>query len=124
VPVTTEPGILNLSPMPRRQWKAGKLHIKTWFADGRFTSRGGQRKGTGRNIDAHLRPFFTTKPVGEGTGLGLAITHQDYQKHGGEIHVDHASEKVPASTSKLPIAPAIVPHQRAVLEACITQEKS
>ena len=97
----------------------GKLHIKTWFADGAVhISVADNGKGIPEEILTRIfDPFFTTKPVGEGTGLGLAITHQIIQKHGGEIHVDSRVGEGACFHIKLPIAPAIVPHQRAVLEA-------
>ena len=34
---------------------------------------------------AHLRPFFTTKPVGKGTGLGLSISYGIVEQHGGRL---------------------------------------
>lgn len=97
----------------------GKLYIRTWAAeDSVHVSVTDNGKGIPEEILTRIfDPFFTTKPVGEGTGLGLAITHQIIQKHGGEIHVDSRVGEGTCFHIKLPLSPAMIPHQPAVLEA-------
>lgn len=38
-----------------------------------------------------MRPFFSTKGIGEGTGLGLSISHGIIKRHGGDLVVDQQS---------------------------------
>lgn len=46
-------------------------------------------KGIPKDVAKHImRPFFTTKAIGEGTGLGLSISHGIVKKHGGDLFVD------------------------------------
>ncbi|MEZ4445663.1 MAG: ATP-binding protein [Polyangiaceae bacterium] len=42
--------------------------------------------------DDILRPFFTTKPVGEATGLGLSVAHQILRRQGGEIALEQGAQ--------------------------------
>ncbi|NQZ02351.1 MAG: hypothetical protein HRT45_16965 [Bdellovibrionales bacterium] len=39
-----------------------------------------------------LKPFFTTKPIGQGTGLGLSISHGIVRRHGGNLWLDTKSK--------------------------------
>lgn len=49
-------------------------------------------KGIPADVRGHiLRPFFTTKPVGEGTGLGLSISKSIVSSHRGEFFYDESS---------------------------------
>jgi len=46
--------------------------------------------GVGMNVKVQkeaLKPFFTTRPLGEGTGLGLFIANWIVEKHGGKIEI-------------------------------------
>ncbi|MBL8952833.1 MAG: response regulator [Myxococcaceae bacterium] len=61
--------------------------------------RHGRRRQT-----PHLRPFFTTKPIGEGSGLGLAICHGIVTAHGGDIAVDSEPGKGSTFTLTFPVA--------------------
>ena len=40
--------------------------------------------------DKLMKPFFTTKPVGEGTGLGLSISLNIARDHGGTFELDRS----------------------------------
>lgn len=41
--------------------------------------------------DKILKPFFTTKPVGQGTGLGLSITKSILDDHQGKLTLDESA---------------------------------
>ncbi|MCF8060018.1 MAG: GHKL domain-containing protein [Bacteriovoracaceae bacterium] len=39
-----------------------------------------------------LKPFFTTKPVGEGTGLGLSVAAEIIKNHNGQLSIEESLE--------------------------------
>lgn len=42
--------------------------------------------------DKIMKPFFTTKPVGQGTGLGLSISKNIIEEHNGSFYIDENSQ--------------------------------
>lgn len=53
--------------------------------------------------DKVIKPFFTTKPLGEGTGLGLSVSHKIIKNHGGKIIIDSIEEEFTKMTILLPV---------------------
>ena len=45
-------------------------------------------------VDKIFQPFFTTKATGQATGLGLSLAYDIIKAHGGELYLEHHSNKV------------------------------
>ena len=50
-----------------------------------------------------IKPFFTTRRMGEGAGLGLFIANWVAEEHGGKIDVQSKKGEGTVFTVKLPI---------------------
>ena len=51
-----------------------------------------------------MKPFITTKPVGQGTGLGLSICNDIVNNHGGVINIDSRQGEYTKFLIDLPVA--------------------
>jgi len=51
-----------------------------------------------------MKPFITTKPVGQGTGLGLSICNDIVNNHGGVINIDSRQGEYTKVLIDLPVA--------------------
>jgi signal transduction histidine kinase len=51
-----------------------------------------------------MKPFMTTKPVGQGTGLGLSICNDIVNNHGGVINIDSEPNNYTKVLIDLPVA--------------------
>jgi PAS domain S-box-containing protein len=102
---TDQPGVHEPAGQRRRP---SKRVAASRFAPVRpwpYLVRGGRyRQGhDARDMQAHLRAFFTTKPVGKGTGLGLSISYDIIvKKHRGRFDVTSTPAKVRPSSSGCP----------------------
>jgi PAS domain S-box-containing protein len=54
--------------------------------------------------DQVMKPFITTKPVGQGTGLGLSICNDIVNNHGGVINIDSRRGEYTKVLIDLPVA--------------------
>jgi two-component system NtrC family sensor kinase len=65
--------------------KMSWVNGKAWAIVEVYDTGVGIRKMDLRHV---LKPFFTTKRLGEGTGLGLTICQQLAQKYDGDLLID------------------------------------
>lgn len=76
-----------LTELPKNdRWIKISINKSNTYFEFRFVDGG---KGIPQDIrDKIMRPFFTTKEVGQGTGLGLSLSSSIIKNHGGDLYYE------------------------------------